>query len=308
LASTSVYEYVGNMHMHTPYSDGEGSHVDIANAAQIAGIDFIIVTDHNVLVRGVEGYYGDDKSGYVLLLTGEEIHNQHLDPQINHFLVYGAAQELAQCAANPQGLIDAVHAAGGFGFIAHPHDPALAAVHEPAITWDDWTVERFTGLEIWNYMSSFKGLITNRRSMLRAAFRPEEYMIGPPPETIALWDRLLMDGKRVVGIGNSDAHGTTYHIGPIRHVVFPYDFLFNCVNSHILLNQPLTGDIVRDKQLIYKAIGQGNVFIGYDIPGSTRGFRSPPPGSMDQRSWAAASGLVLVSRCKRWPQPAATSR
>src|SRR5438552_14694162 len=109
--SGTFYEYVGNMHMHTPYSDGAGSHAQIARAAQIAGIDFIIVTDHNVLVQGVEGYYGDDKEGYVLVLTGEEIHDQHLDPQINHFLVYGAEHELAQCAASPQGLIDAVHAA-----------------------------------------------------------------------------------------------------------------------------------------------------------------------------------------------------
>jgi hypothetical protein len=266
------------MHMHTPYSDGEGSHGDIAKAAQIAGIDFVIVTDHNVLVRGVEGYYGDDKDGYILLLTGEEIHNQRLDPQINHFLVYGAEHELAQCASQPQALIDAVQAAGGLGFIAHPNDPPLDAVHEPAITWDDWTVERFTGLEIWNYMSSFKGLITTRQSILRAAFRPEEFMIGPPPETIALWDRLLTEGKHVVGIGNSDAHATTYNIGPVRHVVFPYDFLFNCVNTHVLLSQPLTGNARQDKQNLYKAVGQGNVFVGYEIPGSTRGFRFSATG------------------------------
>ena len=266
------------MHMHTPYSDGEGSHAEIARAAQIAGIDFIIVTDHNVLVQGIDGYVGDDKEGYVLVLAGEEIHDQRLDPQINHFLVYGAEHELSQCAANPQGLIDAVQAAGGLGFIAHPNDPPLPAVHEPAITWDDWTVERYTGLEIWNYMSSFKGLITTRQSMLRAAFRPEELMIGPPAETIALWDNLLGEGRRVVGIGNSDAHGTTYRMGPVRHVIFPYDFLFNCVNTHILLTQPLTGEMRRDKQMIYKAIAQGNVFIGYDIPGNTRGFRFSATG------------------------------
>jgi hypothetical protein len=40
----SYHEYVGNMHMHTPYSDGEGSHVEIARTAQQAGLDFVIVT------------------------------------------------------------------------------------------------------------------------------------------------------------------------------------------------------------------------------------------------------------------------
>src|SRR5258708_18238876 len=144
------------MHAHTPYSDGEGSHEHIADAALLAGIDFVVVTDHNVLVRGVEGYYGDDQRGHILLLTGEEIHDQRLDPQVNHFLVYGAEQELAQCAANPQGLIDAVNAAGVLGFIAHPTDTALEKFHEGAIPWQAWHVERFTGLEIWNYMSGFQ--------------------------------------------------------------------------------------------------------------------------------------------------------
>src|SRR5258708_6365030 len=261
------------MHMHTPYCDGVGSHRHIARCAVLEGIDVVIVTDHNVLVKVVEGYYGDEDEGYALLLTGEEVHDQRLDPQINHLLVYGADQELAQCAANPQGLIDAVGAAGGMSFLAHPNDPPLDRFGEPAIPWQALDVQRFNGLEIWNYMSSFKGLITDRKSTLRAAFRSEDLMIGPSPETLALWDKLLAAGQRVVGIGNSDAHGTLYHLGPITHAIFPYDFLFNCVNTHLLLPQPLTGTWQRDKLLIYRALAQGNAFIGYDIPCNTRGFR-----------------------------------
>jgi len=273
LSSTTFYEYVGNLHAHTPYSDGEGTHEQIGHAALMAGIDFVVVTDHNVWVRGVEGYYGDDKRGYALLLSGEEVHDQCLDPQVNHFLVYGAEQELAQCAANPQGLIDAVNAAGGLGFIAHPTDAALDRFNEPAIPWEAWHVERFTGMEIWNYMSGFKSLVKSFRGALHAAFRPEEVVIGPDPQALALWDKLLMEGRRVVGIGNADAHATTFRMGPIRHIVFPYDFLFNCVNTHILVTQPLTGNVERDKLAIYKALGQGSAFVGYDIPGDTRGFR-----------------------------------
>ncbi len=271
--TNNLYEYVGNLHMHTTYSDGEGSHADIARAAQIAGIDFVIVTDHNVLVQGVEGYYGDDSNGYVLVLTGEEVHDQARNPQCNHVLVYGAEMEVAQCATDLQGLIDAVNAAGGLGFIAHPNDPPLDNWNEPAIPWADRQVERFAGLEIWNYMSNFKGLLTSRRRTLRAAFRPEEMIVGPEPETLVLWDKLLDEGRRVVGIGNSDAHAITYRFGPLSHVVFPYDFLFNCVNTHVLLSQPLTGNVQDDKAALYRAIAMGNCFIGYDIPGNTRGFR-----------------------------------
>ena len=39
------------------------------------------------------------------------------------------------------------------------------------------------------------------------------------------------------------------------------------------LAQPLTGNWQKDRLALYRAIGQGNVFIGYDMPGNTRGFR-----------------------------------
>ena len=41
-------EIVINLHMHTTYSDGSGTHADIANAAIKAGLDAVIITDHNV--------------------------------------------------------------------------------------------------------------------------------------------------------------------------------------------------------------------------------------------------------------------
>ena len=52
-----MHELVINLHMHTRYSDGHGSHGDIAAAAMQAGLDAVIVTDHNVWVDGPEDYY-----------------------------------------------------------------------------------------------------------------------------------------------------------------------------------------------------------------------------------------------------------
>ncbi len=272
------YEYSGNLHMHTPYSDGEAYHAEIAQAALSAGLDFIIVTDHNVLVQGVEGYYSSGEGAerrHVLLLSGEEIHDRTRQPQVNHLLVYGAERELAACAADPQALINAVNAAGGICFLAHPHDTPLERVHEPAIPWEDWQVRGFSGLEIWNYMSSLKQVI-NEGSLLqgvRAIFRPEDVISAPNPLTLAKWDDLLSMGRRVVGIGNSDAHGTVFQIGLFKHTVFPYDFLFSCVNTHILSAQPFKGEWQHDKALIYKALRHGHAYIGYDLLGSTRQFR-----------------------------------
>jgi hypothetical protein len=270
-----LFEAAGNMHMHTPYSDGEKYHADIAEEAIAAGLDFIIVTDHNVWVDGVEGYY-QNEHGRVLLLTGEEVHDTRRRPQANHFLAFGAERELSCFAADPQKLIDETNAAGGYGFLAHPYDPAAPFLGENGLPlgWHEWDVTGYTGLEIWNYMSNFKGLLDgNQIKVLRAAFNPEKYIMGPEPETLARWDELLAEGRRVAAIGNSDAHGTTFHKGPLSRTIFPYEFLFRAVNTHVLLPEALNGDLAHDKALVLAAIGRGNAWVGYDMALPTAGFR-----------------------------------
>jgi hypothetical protein len=279
------YSYAGNMHMHTPYSDGEKWHQEIAAEAIKAGLDFIIVTDHNVWVDGVEGYY-QNETGRVLLLAGEEVHNVRRVPQASHFLVYGAEREMSCHAADPQRLIDETRAAGGYGFLAHPHEKDLPFVNEPNLGWHDWAIDGFTGLEIWNYMSSFKNRLAEKlaqlpvKSMLwgkltavRLALNPEKVITGPEPETLALWDSLLAQGKHIAAVGNSDAHGTFMRMGPVRRIIYPYDFLFRAVNTHILTPKPLNGDLAHDKRLILDAIGKGRSWVGYDMAHSTKGFR-----------------------------------
>jgi hypothetical protein len=267
-----MIELVGNMHMHTPYSDGAKWHADIAADAISAGLDFIIVTDHNVWVDGIEGYY-ENELGRVLLLVGEEIHDMRRNPQANHFLAYGAEKELSPYARDPQKLINKTVESGGYGFLAHPFDPAAPNIGEDSLGWFDWDVEGFTGLEIWNFMSNFKGHLGGRLRSLRAAYGPEKTIIGPEKKTLQKWDELLASGKRVAAVGSSDAHGLTYKMGPLSRTIFPYEFLFRAVNTHILIKEELRGDLSHDKDLILSALGKGNGWVAYDLPGSTSGFR-----------------------------------
>jgi len=266
-------EYVGNAHAHTPYSDGALYHADIAAAALQAGLDFVIVTDHNVWVRGVEGIYSRQDGRRLLLLVGEEVHDVRRRPQANHLLVYGAEAEVAHYAANPQRLIDAVRTAGGFCFLAHPFEKAAPRIGEPALPWVDWEVSGFTGLEIWNYMSEFKSLMRYWFNALRYARTPEAGIRGPFPQLLTLWDKLLAEGRRVAAIGGADAHGARYRLGPLERVIFPYDYLFRAVNTHILTPRPLTGDFAHDRALIYDALRRGHAWVGYDLLYPTEGFR-----------------------------------
>lgn len=265
----STYEYVGNLHVHTPYSDGTALHADVARSASDAGLDFLIVTDHNVWVDGVEGYYDD-----TLLLVGEELHDVRSHPQANHLLAFNADKELAPLADDAQAVIDGIVGDGGFCYLAHPFERSSPIGAElEAIPWTAWDIDGYTGIELWNYMSEFKGLLGNRLAALFYAYFPGVGIRGPYRRTLDKWDELLVEGRHVPVIGGSDAHGDTYSFGPLSKRLFPYGFLFRCVNTHILTDVPLTGELDRDKTLVYDALRAGRTWVGYDLPASTRGFR-----------------------------------
>ena len=275
-----VIEVVANLHMHTPYSDGEWYHADIAAAAQRTGVEVIVVTDHNVLVGGIDGYIGR-----TLVLTGEEVHDPLRHPQANHCLVYGTSEELALLAPQPQALIDAVNERGGMAFLAHPFEVASPiSMDAIAIPWDDWRVKRFRGIELWNCMSDFKASLRNWPLAVFYAFFPSWAIRGPFGQTVRKWDELLASGQKVVAIGNADGHGTPYHLGPITRPVLAYEYLFRCVNTHVLLPKPFSGNVAADRKMFFEAVGEGRCFVGYDRPASTRGF-----------SFTAKSGAAVAT-------------
>jgi len=266
-----MHEIVINLHMHTRFSDGTGTHKDIANAAIRTGLDAVIVTDHNVLVQGVEGYYRAGRSR-VLLLVGQEIHDQDRDPQKNHLLAFNTSRDLSTLADDPQLLINSINAAGGLSFLAHPDDLDSPVFNEPNISWDAWEVHGYTGLELWNGLSELKTLLHTKLHGVFYAFFPQFMAHHPMPETLQRWEELLARGGRVVAIGGSDAHALDMHMGPLHRTIFPYDFHFRTINTHVFISEPLTGDILTDKKLVYDALAAGRCFVGYDLPASTRGF------------------------------------
>jgi len=71
----------GVAHIHTTHSDGGGTVADIESAAAAAGLDFVIVTDHNSLAAKPREGYGDTG---VLTIVGTEISNHE-----GHLLAVG---------------------------------------------------------------------------------------------------------------------------------------------------------------------------------------------------------------------------
>ncbi len=263
-------EYVGSTHVHSVYSDGSATYRQIAAAANAAKLNFVIVTDHNVRPAGLEGYYGP-----ALILSGEEVHDIRPARAVNHLLVYGTESEMSPYSfGSVRALVQAVHSRRGICYIAHPIERGspLSADLAP-IPWTHWPPEGIHGIEIWNYMSEFKALLWNWISAFTYILRPEWGIRGPFRATLKLWDELLAQGYRIGALGGADAHGIPWKAGPVHRTIFPYDYLFRCVNTHILTQSPLTGDVETDKGLIYDALRSGRTWVGYDLPHSTRGFR-----------------------------------
>ncbi|MFC2028909.1 CehA/McbA family metallohydrolase, partial [Chloroflexota bacterium] len=236
------------------------------------GLDAIITNDHNVLVKGINRYY-KNSSGKVLLLTGEEVHDQARDPQKNHLLVFGVDNEVSTFANNTQKLIDHVKESGGLSFLAHPVDPELPLFNEADISWVDWTVNGFDGIELWNGLSELKTVIRNKYDAIKYGFFPILAAHNPRPETLKLWDNLMIKGNKIVAIGGSDAHALPSRMGPFSKTIYPYRYHFSAINTHLILPKTLSGDPVIDSKLILSALQKGSAFIGYDLASKTRGFR-----------------------------------
>ena len=267
-----MIELTVNLHIHTQYSDGTDTHQNIANFAHDAGVDVLIFTDHNVLVRGIEPYFEKDKRK-LLMIIGQEVHDPTRDPQKSHLLIFGGDKDLAPYGRNPQKVIDQANMSGSLSFLAHPFENALPQFHQTDITWEDWQVDGYTGIELWNGFSEIKDVIHNYLDGLYFTLFPENIATAPHRATLAKWDELLASGKRIVAIAGSDSHCLNFHLGSLHRKVLPYSYHFRSVNTHILVPNPLSGDAITDRKMVIQAVRQGNAFIGYDLPASTRGFR-----------------------------------
>jgi hypothetical protein len=279
-------EIVGNLHLHTSTSDGVKTHAEVAAAAIRAGLDVMIYTDHNITVAGMEGWYQDPASGReVLRLMGQEINDVRLEPELNHLLCFFVTEDLQPLAANPQRLIDAIHERGGLTFLAHPLERPGIAGAQQTYPWVNWEIAGFTGIELWNAMTDVKWQLRTKKRGVLGAYLPNLALTGPFPEVLAKWDELLATGQKVVAIGNSDAHGMAFSLGPLRRTIYPYEFLFQAVNTHILLETPLARPVGQARQQIRQALSQGHCFVSYDRLTSSRGF------SFTAESGSAQAGM-----------------
>jgi hypothetical protein len=201
-------------------------------------------------------------------LVGEEI-----SPRYNHYLALGIKQPIVVCKRHPeaQKIIDRVQAEGGFGFIAHPDQEGAPFAGVRAYPWVDWKVKGFAGLSIWDLMDDWTSQLSSVWQIFWGALRPGGRLQGPRQKTLARWDELALR-SHCVAIGEIDNHGNRRSFWGIPRRIFPFEFAFRTIRTHVLLETPLTGDAARDTHQVLEALRQGRSYVSLDLWNNPKGF------------------------------------
>jgi len=286
------------VHCHSTYSDGTGTVPQIAAAARRAGADAVLLTDHDTLAalhRGEEGWYGT-----VLVCVGLEVSPEGR----NHYLAFGLSEPIDHTGMSAGEIAAAVAAAGGFGFAAHPFSRGSERFRRArGMPWDE--LEAVTGIELWSWVTDTGERIGSVRDVARFVARPERVVDHPPATNLSAWDGLTAV-RPVAAIGGVDAHQIGVRVGgrvPLR--LMGYHRSFRHLRTHVLLDGPVSGDGVRDRDAIYAALRAGRCYLAIDSIAPARGFRFQalgPRGEVQAEMGGAASvGDALIAHV---PQPA----
>ena len=241
----------GVVHIHTTLSDGGGPIADVESAAAAAGLDFVIVTDHNNLAgKPLEGY---SETG-VLTIVGTEISNHE-----GHLLAVGLPAPTYRFSGDGRDAIRDIDDLGGLAFAAHPESP------REDLRWTGWNLPGNWGIEILNGDSQWRS--AGWANLVGAALRyplNSDYSLlrlMRRPAALSRWDGLLAR-RHATAIAGADAHGV---LRPSRSLSLPlptYEAVFRIAQNYVLLERPLTGNAPADTAAILAALGRGRTYVG----------------------------------------------
>lgn len=246
------YNSIGAIHIHSVYSDGTGDIESISKAAKNAGLDWIIVTDHNSF-EIEEGIYNG-----VYVIKGEEISPK----DENHYLALGINKYI-QPNVNAKHNIEAVKLNGGFGFAAHADESDYRRnSHQPI----KWTNKNITpdGVEIWNWFSEWADNLNDRNifSLAYAYLFKHNLVKEANATTIKWWDKLNNTSDKIIpAIGGIDAHALKIKGYVIPVTIFHYQDMFKTIVNVISSNKPFAKDFETRKTQILEAIKTGRNLI-----------------------------------------------
>jgi hypothetical protein len=264
-------------HLHSLHSDGTGTVEEIARAGARAGVDVVLLTDHDT-IAAAPGWYGD-----VLVLVGCEVS----PPGRDHYLAFGLAEPLDHRGMGGAEIARAVRERDGFGFAAHPFSRGSERFRQRAMPFED--LSEVDGIEVWSFVSDLVEHVDSVRSALRFLLAPERTATGPPAENLRRWDELNRE-RPVVGIGGIDAHQFGKRLpGGLVLRLMGYARSFRQLRTHVWTEELVNGDLEHDRAQVHDALRAGRCYIAVD-------HLAPPAGF---EYWADGDGVHA-----RVPRPA----
>ena len=220
------------------------------------------------------------------LIVGEEI-----SPRYNHYLAFDIRQPVVvwKSEANAQRVIDEVNDRGGFGFISHPDHTGAPLIGSRAYPWIDWNVHGYAGIGLWDLSSDWNSSLTSVWQTFLSCWRPALALSGPNPKTIARWDELTLK-SHCVAIGEIDNHSLRRSFFGFERDIFPFEFAFRTIRTHVLLDQPLIKEAQQDERAILAALRQGQSYVSLDLWNDPTGFSFT---IFDDKSRANPGGEII---------------
>ena len=288
----------GAYHIHSNRSDGSGTVDEIAEAAQRAGLQFIIVTDHG------DGTRQPDAPQYrhgVLVIDAVELNTTG-----GHLVALGLPAAPYPLAGTPADVMADVARLGGFGVAAHPDSPRAT------LKWTGWDVPA-DGLEWINADSGWRDepAAALARALLALPVRPAgavASLLDRPVDLLARWDAAGVT-RSVPALAAADAHarlGADDREPSSLHLPLPgYETVFRTFSNHVVLERALTGDGPADAAAVLAAVRRGRVFTVVDAIASPGGLTfsagaagmgdAVPGGAVTMRARVAGpAGTTLV--------------
>ena len=277
-------EYVGAIHVHTTFSDGHSSPMEVIAAAAEAGLDYVVISDHNSDRCYTEGLTG--RRGRVLCVSAPEV-GLRGQP---HFLAFGLDDFGAIFNMLPAEALETAAKCGAKNFIAHPFPAQMPLNPRRPVGWEYWDTDAFCGLELWSYMHDVCDRLYPWH-VFKLARSHEKLVHGPSPRTLKRYDDLCLR-RRVAAIGGLDNHAQQV---PVLGPILPHLDLFRLMRTHVLCGELPADDWLAEEALI-AALADGSSFIALDGWGDATGFRLEVAGR--DETLGLGQEATFASGCK----------
>ncbi len=253
-----MHQVTALIHVHTTASDGTSDHLEIVRQAARAGVDVVVLTDHDIISPGAGWHNIGGRK--VLVMAGTEVTPRH-----NHLLVLDLERPLPKLRGNgidgdPGRSLAMAAERGGWAALAHPLDPGMNFTSGgKSFALLDYSEIDCGGVELWNTLAAFKEDLTGPAHTLARIFMPRTFLAPPHAMLLNLWDTIGRR-RRWTGFAGGDAHAFKSGMGWLPLRVYSYRRHMSLHTTGLWLHRPLSADSAQAQGQVIEALEQGRCF------------------------------------------------